>query len=287
MKVLFWFCVRLLSWKTSNPQRFCVSLFSVNMLQEEKLLADFIQQNECAFTTIDDLNISMLRLVLKKRYIWSLTDSLVALVSANPVLHICILSIYPLFSTTKCHIDNMQHYLCVERSNAPLALVPKGLTPSVDKLNPKPSCNSAAILERPAAETCHVFIFISCACVRQGLIQAWKRPLHDLETMVLFRMRKPASNVLYCCCFLRSSLSSLCHAAQPAWLNSSILISVRNVKCNMAVCIPWCQTDFYVSNYFNLFLLLRDIDLTEFLRKAAIFRFLWNSKTEINGNMLS
>lgn len=43
-------------------------------------------------------------------------ESLVALVSADSV--ICLSNIYPFFYTNECHKENMQHYLCAEKSNA-------------------------------------------------------------------------------------------------------------------------------------------------------------------------
>lgn len=61
-----------------------------------------------------------------------MTESLVALVSA--ILVIRISTVYPLFSTNQCHIENMQH-LCLtvvrEMVERPLALVVSGLNPSL------------------------------------------------------------------------------------------------------------------------------------------------------------
>ena len=98
------------------------------MFQKEKLLADFILRTECAFTTVDSLNISMFRLPLQKSIRERLSETLVALVSANLV--ICISTIYPLFSTTQCHGEYAAPTVR-ETVEPPLALVISGLTSSV------------------------------------------------------------------------------------------------------------------------------------------------------------
>lgn len=92
-----------------------------------KLHADFILRTECAFTTVDSLNISMFKLPLKD-YIKRLAESLVALVSANLV--VCISTIYPLFSTTQYHGEYAAPTVR-ETVESPLALVVSGPTPPV------------------------------------------------------------------------------------------------------------------------------------------------------------
>lgn len=64
------------------------------MFPKEKLLADFILRTECAFTTVESLNVSMFRLTPPPGPGCNvLAESLLALVTANLV--ICISTIYP------------------------------------------------------------------------------------------------------------------------------------------------------------------------------------------------
>lgn len=101
--------------------------YFVNMFWEEKLLADFILQTECAFTTVDRLNISMFRLLLRSEtFSWIFGSFGIS----KTLLHVFPLFIYCFLLLSV--MANMQQQQCVKRSNALLPWSP-GPTPSVTK----------------------------------------------------------------------------------------------------------------------------------------------------------